>query len=201
MCQENYVLNTYAMIYFQDKTLMRRYDPMTENFGFIHEKLEIKILILFIMRRLPGPVTHDVLTALTMCDDGISYFEFSESVAELVETGHLKLNDGIYSLTGKGVRNGEVTENNIPYSVRVKAEDAAAAMRSEQNRNAMIKTSRETDDKGVCTVNLSLSDGIGEIISIKLLAANEKQAAALEKGFRKNAEGIYHSLIEMIGKP
>ena len=32
-----------------------------DRFGFIHEKLDIKILILFILRRLPGVVDRETL--------------------------------------------------------------------------------------------------------------------------------------------
>ncbi len=51
---------------------------MEERLGFIHDKLDIKILILFILRRLPEPVTFDVLRDLTLCDDGIGYFDFAD---------------------------------------------------------------------------------------------------------------------------
>jgi len=168
------------------------------NFGFIHEKIEIKVLILFVLRRLQEPVTLDVLTELTMCDGGISYFDFTDCVAELVKTGHVRFEDDKYSLTRKGERNGEITESNLPYSVRAKAENSAGGVRSAQNRNALIKTSSECSPDGGCEVFLSLSDGIGDIVSIKLFAANEQQARALENGFRKNAEGIYNALIELI---
>ena len=56
---------------------------MKRQFGFIHEKLEIKILILFILRHMSEPISFDVLTELTMCDDGIGYFDYMECVAEL----------------------------------------------------------------------------------------------------------------------
>ena len=46
-----------------------------ERFGFIHEKLDIKILILFILSRLPGEVPPEVLGELCQCDDGIGYFD------------------------------------------------------------------------------------------------------------------------------
>ena len=45
---------------------------MENRFGFIREKLDIKILILFILKRLTAPVDFDKLSELTMCDDGIS---------------------------------------------------------------------------------------------------------------------------------
>jgi len=171
---------------------------MERNFGFIHDKLEIKILILFIMRRVPEPVTFDALTGLTLCDDGISYFAFSECVAELVQTEHLRFEGDKYSLTKKGERNGKVTENSLPFSVRMSAEEGAVAFRALQDRNAMIKTSHASNPDGGCSVTLSLSDGVGKIASMELFAADEKQALALEKGFRKNAESIYKALIEMI---
>ena len=171
---------------------------MHGGFGFIHEKLEIKILILFILRRLPEPVSLDVLTDIAMCDDGISYFDFVECVNELVKSDHLRLEDGKYSPTAKGRRNGEITEVNLPYSVRQKAEKKTSALRAEQNRDAMIKTSRTVNPDGACTVALALSDGVGEIVSMELFAANEQQAMELEKGFRENAEKIYNAIIKLI---
>jgi len=173
---------------------------MEGNFGFIHEKIEIKVLILYIMRRLPGPVTFDVMTGFAVCDDGISYFDFTESVAELVATEHLRLEDNHYSLTNKGKRNGEITESSLPYSVRAKAEAKAVELRSSQSRNSLVKTSRAANAEGGYIVNLSLSDGIGDIAALQLFAANEQQAKALEAAFRKNAESIYGALIEMILK-
>lgn len=171
---------------------------MIGNFGFIHEKIEIKILILFILRRLPEPIAFDALIELAMCDDGISYFDLSECIAELVKTDHLSLEGGKYSITKKGMRNGEITENGIPYSVRAKAEKSTAEIRAAQNRNAMIKTSSICDQESGYKVNLSLSDGFGDVVSMELFAANEQQSLELEKGFRKNAESIYNALIELI---
>ena len=172
---------------------------MTGNFGFIHEKIEIKILILFILRRVPGPVTFDELTALTMFDDGIGYFDFADCVAELVRTQHIVFEDNKYSLTAKGARNGEITEISLPYSVRLDAENKAYEYRAALDRDSMIKTSRAVNQDGSCTVSMVMSDGIGEMISLDLFAANERQAAKIERGFRKNAENVYKALLRMLG--
>ena len=171
---------------------------LVENFGFIHERIEIKVLILFIMRRIAEPITLDVLAGLTLCDNGISYFDVTECISMLTETEHIRLEDGKYSLTPKGERNGEVLEKNLPYSVRTRAEDSTALVRSNLNRDAMIKTHRSICDDGGYKVALSMSDGIGDIISLELFTTNGQQASALEKGFRKNAEKIYHAIIAML---
>ena len=57
--------------------------------GFIHDKLDIKFLILYIASRLIEPVGIDVLTDLALCDEGVDYFSFSECLNELVESEHI----------------------------------------------------------------------------------------------------------------
>jgi len=173
---------------------------MLENFGFIHEKVEVKVLILFIMRRLSEPVTLDVLMGLTLCDDGISYFDVTECLGNLIETKHLQLTDDKYSLTSKGIRNGEALEENLPYSVRAKAETATTLVRIKLNREAMINTKYDANEYGGYNVTMSLSDGIGEIISMELHTTNEQQAKKIDKNFKNNAEQIYLSIMEMLVK-
>jgi len=152
------------------------------------------------MRRFREPLTLAVLTGLAMCDDGVGYFDVTECIADLIKTKHILLKDGMYSLTPKGDRNGETLEKNLPYSVRIKAEGSAALVRANLNREAMIKTHNRIGDDGGYKVYLSLSDGVGDIISLELLVTNEEQAKAIEKGFRKDAEKIYHTIIEMLAK-
>lgn len=168
------------------------------NFGFLHDKLDIKILLLFILRRLPDPATFETLLDLTMCNAGISYFDFAECIAELVKTGHIRHEDEAYSITEKGKKNIAVTEISLPVSVRQRAEQSTSDYRTEVSRSSLIKTSHEPDESGGFAVMLALSDGIGDVVSMELFAANERQALDLERGFRKRAEGIYSILIEAI---
>ena len=49
------------------------------RYGFIHDKLDIKLLILYFMSRVAAPVDFATVTGLTLCDDGIDYFLFAES--------------------------------------------------------------------------------------------------------------------------
>ena len=93
-----------------------------DRLGFIHEELDIKILILFILRRLPGVVDPTELSDLCRsCDDGFGYFDYTECLAELIENGLIAENEEGFSITEKGAKNVDLVETSIPYSVRTKA--------------------------------------------------------------------------------
>ena len=169
-----------------------------ERFGFIHDKLEIKFLILYILARLEAPVDLDTLADLTLCDDGISYFAFSECAAELIASAHLKEEDGCISITEKGLQNGRATESSIPSSVRRRAEENVMALARLQRRSAMLKTEHLPRPSGGFTVKLALSDGLDEILSLELYAASEAQATAIQEGFRARAEQIHGQLISLL---
>ena len=169
-----------------------------DRFGFIHEKLDIKILILYILNQLPSPVDAQTLSELVFCDDGIGYFDYSDCLAELVETNHIEEKRGKYRITEKGSRNVAEVGSSLPYSVRNKASRITAPIAEKMRRAAMITAEHTVSESGACSVTLALSDGIGKILSLELLAADPQQAERMEHYFKKNAEDVYHDLIRML---
>lgn len=165
------------------------------SFGFISDKLEIKFLILYIMSRVLEPVPFETVQELTMCDAGVDYFDFSECLANLVQTEHLTVSDGLYAVTDKGRRNGAVCESSLPYSVRMEAEQKLAQCNERLRRRALVKASVHPRDKGGYEVALSLSDELDELMELRLLVTRQDMALELQKRFRENAEGIYAKLL------
>ena len=167
---------------------------MEERRGFIHEKLEIKLLILFVLRRLPAEIDAEKLAELVLIDGGISYFDYKDCLAELVQSAQVEEGEDGFRVTAKGSHNGEILETGLPYSVRKKAERAIAPVAEEMRRSAMILANHEIGDNGV-TVYLAVNDGVGSIFDLKILAADEAQAKRIEKNFKKNAEAFYNRFI------
>ena len=171
-----------------------------DRLGFIHEELDIKILILFILRRLPGVVDPTELSDLCRsCDDGFGYFDYTECLAELIENGLIAESEEGFSITDKGTKNVDLVETSIPYSVRTKAVKLLTPLRDRLRRLAMIKAEHHLEIDG-CYVNLAMSDGEGDVIRLQLLCGGEEQAKKIEKNFRKSAESYYQRIVEMLSE-
>ena len=172
-----------------------------ERFGFIHEKLDIKILILFVLRRLPLETSAEALAELVLCDGGIGYFDFADCLSQLVASGQVEEPaPNHYRIAERGARNADILEDSLPFSVRARAERGIAPVAAAMRRDAMIKTSHRMNKDG-CWVELSMSDGFGDIINLRLLCAGESQATILEKNFRAGAEDFYNHVIERLSGP
>ena len=110
-----------------------------ERLGFIHEKLDIKILILFILRRLPGIVAPIDLQDFTQqCDEGFGYFEYSDCLAELIESGLVIEEETGLRVSKRGADAAETVESSLPFSVRKRAEKIIAPEAERLRRLSMI---------------------------------------------------------------
>ena len=163
----------------------------------MQEKLDIKILILFILRRLPDAVDAETLADLALADGDVGYFEYAECLAELEDSGHLTRSGRFYAITEKGDRNCSIVESSLPYSVRSRALKRIAPVEERMRRQAMITARHTLDEKG-CMVELAVADGKGEMIHLRLLCSGEEQARKMEKRFRKDAEAYYQKIVELL---
>lgn len=166
--------------------------------GFIHDKLEIKFLILYITARVIEPIPFDTVWDLAMCDEGVDYFDFAEAVAELVDTDHLTHADDRYAITEKGKRNGGICESSLPYSVRVKCDKNVARLNGQLRRDAQVRAERILRDDGTYTLRLALDDEHGNLITLELLAATEQQANRLADQFKTHPEQVYNGVLDVL---
>ena len=168
-----------------------------DGFGTMLEKLDRKILILFILRRLPDRVDGETLAGLAMGDGSVGYFEYAESLSELVDSENVSLSSDGYKITEKGDQNCEIVESSLPYTVRSKLEKKLKPLAERMRRRAMIKAEHHVGADG-CLVCLAMSDGISNVIDMKLQCGSEDQALIIEENFRRGAEKHYNRIMEML---
>ena len=161
--------------------------------GFIHDMLDVKVLILFVMARVSYPVTVQQMYELCYQDDCLSYFDICTAVPEMVKSGHLReLENEYYEITDKGKADGSLTEDSIAYTVRCKAENAVSRFNRQIRRSSFVKTQIIQRENGDYSVIMALDDEIGNLMTLELLAPNQRQAVRLSKLFEKKAENIYN---------
>lgn len=171
------------------------------QYGFIHDKLDIKMLELYLAARLAGPVDFDTLTELVMRHEGVDYFAFAESTAELVESGHLALEEERYVITEKGRSNSAACEGSLPYSVRRRCSRDLAPVNAALRRNAQVRGEKRVNGDGSVVARMTLDDDGGNLLTLELLCPSQAQADRLIESFRAQPERVYNEVLGALAAP
>ena len=164
-----------------------------QRLGFIHDMLDVKVLILFVMARVSYPVNIQQIYELSYQDDCLSYFDVCTAVPEMVKSGHLKeMEDAQYEITEKGRADGALTEDSIAFTVKQRAENAVSRFNRQIRRSSFVKTQIIPREGGDYSVIMSLDDESGNLMTLELMAPNQRQAVRLGKLFEKKAEAVYN---------
>ena len=167
--------------------------------GFIRDKLEMECRIWCIGARLSEPADGAAMQDLTMCDDGIDYFDYAECLNDLVKTEHLRLTeDGRYLITEKGKRNSAICESSLPYSVRQRSDRNIAAYNKAALRRAQVQSHVTERENGTFTVTLALRDDVDSLMHLELMMADKDSADKLAKRFQKGPEAVYAKVIQAL---
>lgn len=167
-----------------------------QRLGFIHDMLDVKVLILFVMARAGYPASSQQIYELCYQDDCVSYFDVCEAIPQMVTSGHLKeISNDLYEITDKGRADGSLTEDSIAYTVRCRAENAVNRFNRQLRRSSFVKTQVIKRETGDCSVVMALDDEAGNLMTLELVAPNQRQAVRLGKLYEKKAEIIYNMIM------
>ncbi|MEE0111593.1 MAG: DUF4364 family protein [Oscillospiraceae bacterium] len=155
--------------------------------------LDVKVLILFVMARVSYPVNTQQIYELCYQDDCLSYFDVCTAIPEMVKSGHLKeLENECYEITEKGKADGSLTEDSIAYTVKCRAENAVSRFNRQIRRSSFVKTQIIPRENGDFSVIMALDDEVSNLMTLELVAPNQRQAVRLSKLFEKKAEAVYN---------
>ena len=169
--------------------------------GYIHDKLDLKMLELYLLARAAGPIEPNTLADLVLRHEGVDYFDFAEATAELVESGHFTLDDLGYAITDKGRNASADTEVSLPYSVRRRCGQDLAPVNAALRRNAQIRGETVERDNGDLAARLTLDDDGGNLLTIELLCPSREQAQRMIEAFKARPEQVYNDVLEALAEP
>lgn len=167
-----------------------------QRLGFIHDMLDVKVLILFVMARVGYPVNMQQIYELCYQDECLSYFDVCTAIPQMVQSGHLEAKEEeTYVITEKGRADGELTQNSIAFTVRCRAENAVNRFNRQLRRSSFVNTRIVPRVNEECSIVMGLEDESGSLMTLELAAPNQRQAIRLSKLFEKKAEIIYNMIM------
>ena len=173
-----------------------------ERRGYMHDILDVKVLILYVLARVETPVTPQTIYELCYQDESLSYFDVQESIPQMVSTGHLEeLPESRYVITQKGKVAEEITADSVAFTVRERARCAVERYNRELKREQFLHSDIIRREDGEYDVKLQLDDVRGRLMDLTLTAPTLQQARRLENGYRENADLLYQSvMIALLGE-
>ena len=164
-----------------------------QRLGFIHDMMDVKVLILFVASRSNYPLSTQEIYELCYQDDCLSYFDVCTAVPEMVETGHLEVQEEEkYVITEKGRQTASLTEDSIAYTVKQRAENAVTRFNRQLRRSSFVKTQILPRGNGEFSVVIGLDDEMGNLMTLELAAPDQRQAVRMSRMLEKKAEIIYN---------
>ena len=168
-----------------------------QRLGFIHDMLDVKVLILFVMSKVNYSVSAQEIYELCYQDECLSYFDVCTAIPEMVKSGHLQELEGEkYEITPKGRETESLTADSIAFTVKQRAENAVNRFNRQIRRSSFVKTQIIPRESGDHSVILSLDDEMGNLMTLELSAPNQRQALRLSKMLETKAEKIYNLTME-----
>ena len=163
-----------------------------EPHGFLRQKLDVKVLCLYITARLDAPLDVDELFEVAFQDESLNYFTMAECLLELTDSGHLERDDrGRYTITEKGREQGGYVEDSLPLSVVQKVDVAIREKNHQILMDERLKTSVSQDQDGNWLATLDYRDTGKPLMKITLLAPNENHASIMAKNMKRDVAKVY----------
>ena len=167
-----------------------------QRLGFIHDMMDVKILILYVASRANYAMTTQEIYELCYQDECLSYFDVCTAIPEMVASGHLeKVDEDRYVITDKGRQDGELTADSIAFTVKQRAENAVARFNRQLRRSSMVGSRVIPRENGESAVIMTLNDEAGCLMTLELMAPDQRQAVRLGKLFEKKADVIYNIIM------
>ena len=165
--------------------------------GSLHTKMDVKVIILYILSRIETPLPIEEVYELAFVDDSLNYFVFAESLPELVDSGHLQQDEkGRYTITEKGRLQGGYVEDTLAFAARAKADAAINKKKIEIQKRNIITTELTQDENGNWFAHLYFKDKNINMVTVSLRVPNEELGKKMAENMKRNSSIITKTVMD-----
>lgn len=159
---------------------------------------EGKVIILYILNKLPNPISNEGLYKLVLSINDMNYFYFQQFLLDLTNNKYIEyFNNGIhtiYQITTLGKNVLELTEDILPGILKLqidtelttaKTESAVIAEFTPRSENNYVVTCKILENNECC-------------FELKATAPSREQAKKIVSNWENNSNEIYRKILSLL---
>lgn len=163
---------------------------------------ENKVLILYLLNKLPDGIKSDNLFKIVSSANGINYFYFQELLTDLIDTnlvGSFTRDEDIFiKITSEGQNALSLTKSLLPGILKLKADSVFKDEISTIVEESSIITEYIPKDENNYTVKCKIVEKNETLFEVSAFAGSRERAKQISDNWKNNANNIYPKIIDLL---
>lgn len=163
---------------------------------------ENKVLILYLLNKLPDGIKNDNLYKIVSSANNINYFYFQELLTDLIQSNFVgsftKDEDIIVQITSDGKNALSLTKSLLPGILKLKADNVFKEEISSIAEESSIITEYIPKSENNYTVKCKIVEKNETIFEISTFAGSRDRAKQISDNWKQNANNIYPQIINLL---
>ncbi len=185
----------------------------------LKEKNDIKIFILYLLKNLNYPLDFNTISDIVVQDEFVSYFDFAECFAELLDSGTIEMirvgdeiiteatigkngrpekKNEIYRITEGGVQVVEQLHSNLLNMIKEKSLKSAMRLLSFKSRGSDIKCEGREREDGKFDLHCEVIENRERLLEINLVVDNKRSLDQMMYNFNERPEVVYRGVMSLL---
>lgn len=164
----------------------------------LSDKLEIKIFILYLMKKIGSPMTFEEINDVVVCDGVVTYIEFADAFADMLDDALVSQDDsGNYTVTQRGAAVLDGLSDRLYAPIKEKALRSALRLLAFKTSGSRTSASVEPAGDGFDVV-CSIQNANQVMFSCHIHVRDAEYAQRLRDNFDARPEDIYKGVLALL---
>jgi hypothetical protein len=156
------------------------------------------------LRHISYPLDFVSINDIVVQDGFVSYFDFVECFAELLETGNVlelpvgEVGEELYEITPQGAIVAETLDSRILPSIREKSLKSAMRFLSFRERGAKVKFDFEPLPNGRFIAKCIITEKDKELLNVEVAVESSTQLERIRRNFYDKPEVVYRGIMAVL---
>lgn len=163
---------------------------------------ENKVLILYLLNKLPDGIKNDNLYKIVSSANNMNYFYFQELLTDLIESNFVgsftKDEDTVIKITSEGQNALSLTKSLLPGILKLKADNVFKEELANIAEESSIITEYIPKDEKNYTVKCKIIEKNETIFEVSTFAGSRDRAKQISDNWKNNANNIYPKILNLL---